>query len=217
MEVLGGTVKVVHFYHVYADGLWEPIVDEHLRAWRRSGLDGSPLMLGIVGAPKNRAAVIKHFRAAKVKFSVCAEVERGWEQVTLDQLHRWAQALGDEEAFILYAHTKCAAYPQDVGDNWRAEMAWYNVVEADKAIAMLESGCHCAGIHWMQGIEGQPHFYGGNYWWVRASAARLLSSCPNESRYSAELWVGSLMHVLPGFRPGVLAVGFIGEGAPQAI
>lgn len=208
------------YYHIYADGAWERIVDEFLRAWARSGVDTLPLNVGIVGSSANREAVKLHLQQMRPDAVVVAEAERGWEQVTLDQMHFDAlhAVASDEEVYYLYAHTKCSAYPQgDLGENWRREMTWWNVVHADLAVAALDAGAHVAGIHWMQGLEGQPHYFGGNFWWARATVLAAIGFPGHASRYDAETWVGTAEHVVPEFKLHVLHYGFIGEDAPEPL
>lgn len=118
-------MNLYHFYHVYADGDWKPIVDEHLRALRSSGLYDvlGAFNVGIVGQPAQRDAVRDMIERHCMRYSVVAEADEGWEQITVNALVRWsAEPTSKRNGVVLYAHTKGAAFPGKFPDRWRRAM-----------------------------------------------------------------------------------------------
>jgi hypothetical protein len=78
-----------HFYHIYADGQCEQPIREHVRALKEWGLYDSlaTFAIGIVGQPHKRQEVINCLNTLDIKYTVCAEADNGWEQVT--QIPMW--------------------------------------------------------------------------------------------------------------------------------
>jgi len=88
-------MTIHHFYHVYADGGWREPVTEHLQAIKQSGLDEylNGFHVGIVGSGNNRVQVIEELDKSGLPYSICAEAEDGWEQVTMNRLHQYVKNL----------------------------------------------------------------------------------------------------------------------------
>lgn len=177
-----------HYYHVYADGDWQSIVTDHMKALRASQLwDQLEFMrIGIVGSSKNRAKV----RLALPEAEVIAEADEGWEQVTLEALHKWSV---DNEARILYAHTKGAWSQSELADVWRQSMTFDNVMRWRELVPQLMTN-DVAGAFWIHSDmpEHRHHrrFFAGNYWWANTAYLRTLPPIGTETRYQAEGWIG---------------------------
>ena len=201
-------MQAAHFYHVWSDGSWRQPVAEHMAALEDAKFDGF-FALGVVGSNANRREAINEISHLR-KPDFVVHAEEGFEQVTLDAVHRHAQEHDDA---ILYAHTKGAANVRRFQDQWRWNMThhvirgWRNCREA------LESGHYDAvGCHWLTAEEfphikadtGYPMF-GGNFWMATAEYVRSLPPVSNETRWHAESWIGlnhpRVLDLFPGW-PG---------------
>lgn len=206
--------RLVHFYHLYADGDWSQPVTEHFDALTASGLYDQldRIFVGLVGSPEN----IRQVRAALggYRYEVCAETREGFEQETLDQIWSHAQT---HDGFVFYAHTKGAANYAPINDAWRRSMTRFNVFGWREVVAELEAGKLIAGCHWIHGnpaterlsdawvnrrinppgLDGVGGMFGGNYWWARLDVLRLNQEPSRESRHAAEHWLGQLSEVVP--------------------
>jgi len=159
-------MKPWHFYHVYADGDWLPIVREHIDALQASGLydELDRFCVGIVGDKSNRDAVVRYL-LGRCNFQIVAEQDTGWEQVTIDALHL-AAAMWDQlpDTAVLYAHTKGAAYPSAHQDQWRKAMTDICVRNWDIVLSAMDYGeWDVAGCFWTREQfyeEGVPSFVG---------------------------------------------------------
>jgi hypothetical protein len=175
---------ILHFYHVYADGRWEIPLTEHLEALHGSGLypQLDKFYVGIVGSEDNIAAV----KAALdgVECSIIAEAPVGWEHETMRHIPR---LLGDDDAHVLYCHTKSASDQSEINVTWRRSMTFFNVVEWRQAIPRLEThdayGCHVLP-------KENGNCFGGNFWWATADFLRSLPPLLENDRWDAERWLG---------------------------
>lgn len=198
---------LTHFYHVYADGAWQTPVREHLHALTVSGLmeNLDEVFVGIVGSVANRAAVKKDFPAV-----VIAEADEGWEQVTLQKLHDYAQ---HHEAKIFYAHTKGAHQPGSFRDDWRRAMTYHTVTQWRECVNALDV-LGVAGPYWMNSDlpEHTNHksFFGGNFWWARSNYLRALPPVGVEHRWQAEGWIGLAGPSVKIMREGLPVLGNFG-------
>lgn len=125
-------MKLYHYYHVYADGDWMPIVNEHLLALKRSGLYdrlATGLNVGIVGDWRQRDDVMEFIEDHCMRYRVVAEADSGWEQVTIDALAHDANSVHrNTDGYVLYAHTKGCANSGEFPDRWR-KMMTYTLVD----------------------------------------------------------------------------------------
>lgn len=190
-----------HFYHVYADGDWLEIAENHLRALTQYGLYDqlASFNVGIVGTEQNIATFTSFLQESSLNFKIVATSPEGWEQTTINQL--WKLAKLEESCYFVYAHTKGAANPHGLTLNWRHGMTRHLIVEWQKCIEVLDSGYSTVGCHLQPGRPDQSlPFWGGNFWWATSEYIRSLSSCTENSRYDAEIWIGQ-SHLTPLYRP----------------
>ena len=197
-------MKLVHFYHVYADGDWFTPAVEHVEELVMSGLIDNldDMFLGIVGTSANRE---------KVKFElpgvVVAEADEGWEQVTLKEVHNYAQ---DNDAAIFYAHTKGAWSKSQLATDWRVSMTHDTVTRWQECVAGLRDH-DAAGAFWLKSVEPEHNehdfFFAGNFWWGRSDYIRTLSPVSVSNRYQAEGWVGLRQPRVKDMRPGLATWG----------
>jgi hypothetical protein len=184
------------FYHLWADGAWSEPLIEHAAAMRQAGLDraAASVVVGVVGADANRVAAritASHLLArARVTF---VEAETGWEQVTLAAVADAAAACDGEAAF-LYCHSKGAMDDTPVNAAWRRAMTGALVSGWRRCLDLLD-GAETVGCHWLTPEQWpacvSTPFWGGNFWWARASYLARLPPLANRHRHDAEAWVGS--------------------------
>lgn len=190
-----------HFYHVYADGNWREIVENHLYALKNYGLYDNldSFNVGVVGSEENVATFTAFLSECDYKFKIVATNSDGWEQVTINKL--WETANSVDDSYFVYAHTKGAAHPHGVSFNWRNGMTRHLIVEWQKCVDFLNYGYSTVGCHLQPGREDQPHpFWGGNFWWATSEHIRSLGKCPENSRYDAEAWIG-YCHLTSVYKP----------------
>ena len=197
-------VKKAHWYHVYASGNWKYIYDLHATALRDGGLAeelGDQLYLGIVGTEEERQECKEHVAASGLPFTVVAEQDLGWEQVTQNALYNHISSF-EEESYVLYSHTKGATYGEGEvnSSNWRAAMTYWNVVRWKTVEEYLDNGCQLAGCHWQKGAPLQPSYFAGTFWWAKASTLRAIPPPRQDSRWDAETWIGVAPWILPGLQ-----------------
>lgn len=174
-------MKLVHYYHIYSNGLWQLPFDEHLRALTDSGLlDALDFIgVGIVGADANRTHVKK---LLPPKFHVVAEAGIGFEQLT----HTALAADLQEPAKIFYAHTKGAANHRHDQDTWRREMTEGVVYHWRECVDLLDKydavGCRWRRSPWRH--------YSGTFWWATSSYLSTLAPISYAYRDDAEAWIG---------------------------
>lgn len=192
-------MQLTHFYHIYADGNWYKPFIGHIEALDQSGLLdelGGSFNVGIVGSEQSYRGALHWIKNHEAPVKVVAHENEGWEQVTLDPLHDFAFSV--DEAYILYAHTKGAANNGPHQDVWRKTMTQCNIGWWKLCVDALDSGCHAAGCHWMKN-DGNRWFFGGNFFWVKASAVRTLPKCLRDHRWNAESWIGDITFTIPDF------------------
>lgn len=184
-----------HFYHIYADGQWQQPVDEHFRAIKESGFDGT-VYIGIVGNAANRQAVKDYLPG----FQVIAESDTGWEQVTQIPMLEFSKT---NDGLILYAHSKGASNPSDVNIRWRRSMIYWNVLQWRDAVEKLKT--HGAyGCHWIQPlITGMPEhkqgnfMFAGTFFWTHCELMRTWPKPALTHRHEAEGFIGYGWHQSP--------------------
>jgi len=123
---MSNTNKLYHFYHIYADGQWQIPVSQHIAALKKWDLINNLAVfkVGIVGTPENRTQVIQYLINERINFDVITQQDNGWEQVTQIPLHTFAL---ENDGYVLYAHSKGAANPEQPNQSWRKSMTYYNV------------------------------------------------------------------------------------------
>lgn len=185
-------MKLAHFYHLYADGDYEGIVQDHVEALISSELiDNLDLLaVGLVGEKHNRIEAVELLTYYGLTPKVVAEAETGWEQVTLQKVHDYAQ---NNDAKVLYAHTKGAWSGTALSTPWRETMTDAVVNRWQECVEALDS-TDTAGAFWIWSREPEhadhDYFFGGNFWWARTDYLRKLPPIGNTDRYQAEGWIG---------------------------
>lgn len=194
--------EIHHFYHIYADGNWVEPVTDHVRALTQYGLYDAltSLNVGFVGSESNILMAQEYLQVRGLTFNVAATSPTGWEQVTLHPLYELCAQ--NPDCYVVYAHSKGAAFPTGITKRWRDGMTRANIVEWEKAVAALDSGHTTAGCHYyaMNPDITNP-FWGGNFWWARGELIKALGPCGNQHRHMAEGWIGELYQNTELFKP----------------
>lgn len=174
-------MKLKHFYHMYADGLWQAPFNEHLTALKDSGLleELDFIGVGIVGSEANRTVVKKLLPS---KFHVVAESKSGWEQVTHTPLAKDLL----EPSKIFYAHTKGASNNTRSQGSWRQEMTNGTVYHWRECVDLLDK-YDAVGCRWQR--HPWRHF-SGTFWWATSSYLSTLAPISYNYRDEAEAWIG---------------------------
>lgn len=173
---------ISHFYHVYANGLWQDPVREHLDALISSELYDNldNVFVGFVGSEEN-VDKAKEYLSSRINYTAVAQQEEGWEQVTMKHVRFHAHAY---DGITFYAHTKGAHDPSRINIEWRKSMTYFNVIRWRDAVHHLKT-FDTVGTHWCNNA-----FWGGTYWWANNFYLRRLPDVCNEDRWDAEEWIG---------------------------
>lgn len=195
-----------HYYHIYADGDWRLPLKEHIIALKRSHLlhDIENVTVGVVGNIADRGRVI----ANVPEFWRVEQAKEGYEQFTLDVMYAdlCAGRIAPHD-WVLYAHSKGAAYPTEVADDWRRCMTKHLITESSECRVHLLHGADTVGVHWLTPEEYpeqvQIPYYGGNFWWATGEHLLRLPAPSHETRYHAEAWLGTVPPAHPvDLQPG---------------
>jgi hypothetical protein len=155
------------------------------------------LFLGIVGTSENRDKV-----KAELPGVCVAESATGWEQVTLQKLHDFAQT---DDGAIFYAHTKGAWSNSELATQWRVSMTHDTVTRWQECVKALRT-VEAAGPYWLKSWEPEhvdhDFFFAGNFWWARSDYIRTLSPVSVSNRYQAEGWIGLNKPTVKNMRDG---------------
>ena len=180
-------MSIYHFYHIYANGEWETPVGEHIDALKSSGLDQflNKFYVGLVGNENNRDQVLQKLKTYGIDFTVMAEENAGWEQVTMNKIHDFIK---NKNGWVFYAHTKGSHDPSPINIAWRKSMTYYNIIKwQEKVEPHLDNiDIDTIGCHWCNN-----QFWGGTYWWARIDYLKSLSLPLMNDRWDAERWIGS--------------------------
>lgn len=208
------------FYHTRLSGGDPPIdfdhafgiMEEQMGALKRSGLEDAAdsIYIGVNGgefdfiaagelAPK-KAVLIRH-----------PDHFRG-ELPTLNYLQKWLP--GHEDWYVLYHHCKGAIHKGEGAYHaWRRRMQSATVDNWQRAVEAMDNGSESVGAHWLTpeqwpSLVGSP-FWGGNFWWAKASFLLTLPTIPETATtraefYIAESWIGSGPHrpIVTDYHPG---------------
>ena len=200
-------MKIAHYYHIWAAGAWAPAAREHHEALISAALPALP-QLGITGPAEDRQRVADW--AAIHGWTVIAEADEGYEQLTLSAMHRWALS-GDEPAAVLYCHAKGARTDlHGTNSAWRRKMTERVVGEWPSCTGLLEHH-DAVGCCWKNKYEF-PHLlsafagagiFAGNFWWATRQYIQRLPEPGLADRHDAEAWIGQadpdVIDMLPGW------------------
>lgn len=191
------------FYHCLFTGGSRPIdiefacslMAEQMASLKASGLESAAKEIHIgINGPESDAEIARLFAPAKARIH-CHGAGSTTEIPTLNLLRAWAQSHKDWLVFNF--HMKGVTHPPLDG-TWRRGMQQALISNWKMAAHDVQNGYDACGCHWLTpekypGIVAKP-FFGGNYWWSKASYVAQLPPLPEaiwENRYEAETWIGS--------------------------
>lgn len=188
--------KIHHFYHVYSNGSWEIPLTEHIKALADSELLKylDTFQIGLVGSPHTRERVKQYLDSENINYSICVEVDDGWEQETQDMIWEFSKK---NDGYIFYAHTKNSVNINPLHVAWRKSMTYFNVILWKLCVDLLDQDYCAVGCHYLEGgnefTKTESGFFAGTYWWTHLKYVRNFPHKPlRTSRYDAEGWIGLL-------------------------
>lgn len=119
---------------------------------------------------------------------------------TMRFMQKWLA--GHEDWYVAFHHMKGATHPRDPFTTaWRDCMENHVIWNWRQCVDDLDAGADAVGCHWIQGKRDdpnlrQPKFFGGIFWFAKASFLLKLPPLPEkvskrEDWYEGEWWVGS--------------------------
>lgn len=195
--------RVVGFYHIYANGKYQEIVNEQLEAISKSGLyDQMDLIF--------YNTIVVDYNITMKKYVHLSHLgETGGEVDTLSSLYEYCH--DHPQTKVFYFHDKGSFHQTYLNDMFRYYMNCY--VLSPNCISALDSFDTCG----MRASPAPFPHYSGNFWWARCDyvnklvdpmslvtnetfrdlTASLSKCIGSEPRYFAEAWIGSA----PKWRP----------------
>lgn len=199
------------FYHARLFGGDPPVSDhtvfvmrEQMQRMRKCGLAkaASNIMLGINGDTAKlgyRALEMVPYLDAPTAVDV-----KVWgdtfnsELPTMHHMQKWLP--GHEDWYVCYFHLKGARNTTDpLNKRWRCCMESAVIENWRQCVADLDKGAESVGAHWLTrekyGPQVERGFWGGNFWWAKASFLLTLPPLkPNRTcradDFLAETWIG---------------------------
>ena len=179
--------KIYHFYHIWADGKWEIPLQDNLDYLKSGGLIDNldEFYVGIVGKEENRLLVKQYLKERSIKHKVCTEKDEGFEQETLDEICN----LEDEDAYILYAHTKGSYNDEEYEHRWRKELSKTLIENWEECLYRLQDNFIVGRQYTVENCTSLVHVsicyppgkifarYGdfeGNFWWSHLVYLKML-------------------------------------------
>lgn len=151
---------------------------------------------GVNGGPSDHAAAssMAPEKAIVIEHPIGA---RG-ELPTLWDMQQWLPA--HQDWYVYYSHLKGAIHKgEPMYDLWRQRMQHACVTKWEQCVSDLEKGADAVGIHWLTPEQFGPAvkapFFGGNFWWAKASFLLTLppikkTAITRADFYDAESWIG---------------------------
>lgn len=200
-------VKILLLYHVRLSGGDPPVSLEKTLPILREQMDelaasdlyhnSNQFVVGFNGTPLESIA-LKTFLPDGCQIIVHGP-QANSELPTLHWLREWL--VHHEDWYVCYWHLKGARH----GDHpllnaWRRCMGHSVIKHWRRCVTDLDNGCDSVGAHWLTREEFGPmvntFFWGGNFWWAKASFLKTLPALPSTAetdgdRYLAETWIGT--------------------------
>ena len=180
-------MKVAVFYHVYQHEDWLSLFKDQFGLLKSSGLFDAAdhIHLGVNGETSIESSIVR----VEVNPNPLME-----ESDTLKSLLAYAN---ENDAKILYMHTKGISRPSQEMTDWRNMMEYFCIEGWQECIDLLDKH-DAVGCNFMDDCHYgfYPHF-SGNFWWANSEHIRGLNHSyldmndDPESRVFREFWIGS--------------------------
>lgn len=195
------------FYHIKISG-GDPAIhtpwalamfQDQMASLKHSGLlaAADSVFVGVNGDEHDLVQVFR-FAPAKVRMENWGISARS-ELPTLHHLQQWLP--GHEDWYVCYFHAKGVTHAHnDLCIAWRRCMEQPVIQNWRQCVKDLDHGCDSVGVHWLTREQYGPQvltfFWGGNFWWAKASFLAELpplkpTSLCREDDFSAETWIGT--------------------------
>ena len=174
------------------------ILEEQMKALAHAGLleAASEFYAGVNGGEGDVVAA-SCILPAKAKLLAHPATARG-ELPTLHYLQNWLP--GHEDWYVLYFHLKGAIHKNELAYvAWRHRMQHVVISNWKQCVLDMDQGIESVGAHWLTpkqypALVSSP-FWGGNFWWAKASFLKTLPPMPETATtrgefYLAESWIG---------------------------
>jgi hypothetical protein len=186
-------MKYAVFYHVFPGDNWEDMYLEQLGALLASKLyeQLDHLYIGFNGNLDLLSVPDK---------AIASENQNKQEETdTLRALHQWCKE--NEDAAVLYMHTKGVSRRTQYTDDWRHLMEFFCIHQWNRCVTALilgeteeEPPADLVGVNWQEhtSMGWKPHFSGG-FWWAKSDYVAKLSDdyLNHHNRYWREFWIGT--------------------------
>ena len=186
-------MKYAVFYHVFPGDNWEDMYLEQLGALVASKLyeQLDHLYIGFNGS--------LDLLSLPSKAVACENQNKQEETDTLRALHNWCK--DNDDAVVLYMHTKGVSRRTQYTDDWRHLMEFFCIHQWENCInhlilgeSELQPPSDIVGVNWQEhtSMGWHPHFSGG-FWWATAEYIASLSDeyFDEPNRYWREFWIGT--------------------------
>lgn len=171
------------FYHVYQYGDWSLLFDEQFGLLKSSGLFNvaDHIHIGINGMMLPQIE------------KVHAEINPNQHMEESDTLKSLLAYANENDAKILYMHTKGVSRPSPEATDWRHMMEYFCIEKWEECVDLLDEH-DAVGCNFMDECDYgfYPHF-SGNFWWATSRHIRRLDSSYLDAdlRVMREFWIGS--------------------------
>jgi hypothetical protein len=187
-----------------------PIMQDQMAALRESGLlSASKCMFVGVNGDKSNDTLATSLAPTDANIIWHGPDARS-ELTTLCVLHNWATRINQTEPkddwLVFYHHIKGATRVEPFWRTWRKCMEGACVWDWKRCVHDLMNGAESVGAHWIIPEVWGPSqmkgtttpYWGGNFWWARASFLATLPTPQTNARagvredfYLAEKWIGT--------------------------
>lgn len=189
---------IYHFFHCYATGHWETLVEEHINNLIDSDLYEAftGMEIGFIGGEAERERIERIIEPYhKMSIRTTTEDPTKYEYHTLSLIEKKCQE-SEIPFYIYYSHTKgCSFDPTHPahmgGKTWFDYMEHFNCKKWRDAVKVLDFGYECYGVKlWdSKTSPSQTLHYSGNSFWATSNYASRwtkIKDLNTQDRFAAE-------------------------------
>ena len=160
------------FYHICtANNMtrWQDIVDEQMQVIINSGLydkcTGILYGCNAHDCDIELANYFKQYDKVQPIKSALVPDELVYENVTINSMLTFAKSL-DDEAYIVYIHTKGSTNKTTAQQAWRKYMMYWMIDQYNLCIDLLNRDFYTVGTLYSSNKFTMTHYYSGNFFWT---------------------------------------------------